>query len=55
MLWDMNTGQLKATLRLGSSVHSVSFSPDGSILASGGDDNTVHAVGYEYWPTQGNT
>ena len=41
-LWDVNTEQLKATLKgHASGVRSVSFSPDGSILASGSDDKTV--------------
>ena len=41
-LWDVNTGQFKATLKGHTrSVRSVSFSPDGSILASGSDDKTV--------------
>ena len=38
LLWDVATGQRKATLK---GVSPVSFSPDGNTLASGGRDSTV--------------
>ena len=45
-LWDATTGQLKTTLdnfpEGVPSVYSVSFSPDGQMLASGGQDGWVH-------------
>ena len=40
-LWDVASGALKANLELTSTANSVTFSPDGRILASGSQDNTV--------------
>jgi WD40 repeat protein len=41
-LWDVQTGQTKATLQEHTSlVQAVAFSPDGQTLASGSDDQTV--------------
>ena len=41
-LWEVNTGQLKATLAGHTyDVYSIAFSPDGRTLASGGGDNMV--------------
>ena len=41
-LWDVQTGQLQATLKgHTATVSSVAFSPDGGTLASGGADSTV--------------
>ena len=41
-LWDVSTGTNMAILRgHTSAIHSVAFSPDGSTLVSGAQDNTV--------------
>ena len=41
-LWEVATGESKATLTGHTAgVNSVAFSPDGTTLASGADDNTV--------------
>jgi WD40 repeat protein len=40
-LWEVLTGTELRTLKHSSPVQSLAFSPDGSTLASGGDDNTV--------------
>ncbi len=40
-LWDPLTGQTTATLRHDADVRSIAFSPDGLLLASASEDNTV--------------
>ena len=40
-LWDPNTGDLKTTLKSVCPLYRVAYSPDGSVLASGGYDSTV--------------
>ena len=40
-LWDADTGNLKATLKSVCPLYSLSYSPDGSVLAAGGFDYTV--------------
>ena len=41
LLWDVSTGTIKWTLMHSESVNSISFSPDGEILASGGYDGIL--------------
>ena len=48
-MWDAATGQLKQTLEYRSSVNTVAFSPDGSILVSGNDDGTVQVWNAVTW------
>jgi WD40 repeat protein len=40
-LWDLETGQARLLGHHPSTVESLAFSPDGALLASGGNDNTV--------------
>ena len=43
-LLDVKTGRLKKTLRHSRYVYSVAFSPNGKMLASGGNDHTIHTI-----------
>ena len=40
-LWDVNSGKTKATLRHTDWVYGFAFSPDGTLIATGGRDGTV--------------
>lgn len=41
MVWDAETGDLRQTLKAGSPIGDLAFSPDGKILATASDDGIV--------------